>query len=83
MKETTIRLENVMIEFPKTRVTLGTVEKSSLSLIKMGSRKQKYFTALKNGFQIYMDGQGINGKLTSMGCTGLTDQDIKDLELDH
>ena len=48
MKETTIRLENVMIEFPKTRVTLGTVEKSLLSLIKMESRNQKYFTALKN-----------------------------------
>ena len=29
-----------------------------------------------------MDSQGINGKLTSMGCTGLTDQDIKDLELE-
>tara|TARA_R100001591_G_scaffold7289_2_gene13709 strand:+ start:262 stop:543 length:282 start_codon:yes stop_codon:yes gene_type:complete len=43
---------------------------------------QQNFTALKNGFQIYMDSQGINGKLTSMGCTGLTKQDIIDLELE-
>ena len=43
---------------------------------------QQNFTALKNGFQIYMDGNNINGKLTSLGCTGLTKQDIIDLELE-
>ncbi len=48
MSETTIQVENVTIQFPKTRVTLGTIEKSLISLLKLGRKNQDYFTALKN-----------------------------------
>ena len=43
---------------------------------------QQNHTALKNCFQIYMDANNINGKLTSMGCTGLTMKEIEELELE-
>ena len=48
MSETTILVENVSIKFPKTRVTLGTIEKSFMNLLKLGGNKQDYFIALKN-----------------------------------
>jgi len=47
MSETTILVENVSIKFPKTRVTLGTIEKSVINLLKLGGNKQDYFAALK------------------------------------
>ena len=48
MSETTILVENVSIKFPKTRVTLGTIEKSVINLLKLGGNKQDYFAALKS-----------------------------------
>ena len=46
---------------------------------------QQNYTALKNGFQIYLDTNNINGALESLGCTGLTREEIEklDLELDN
>ena len=43
---------------------------------------QQNWTALHNGFQIYMDANNINGKVQSMGCTGLTKEEIEKLELE-
>ena len=43
---------------------------------------QQNYTSLKNGFQIYLDANNINGALESLGCTGLTEEDIKELELE-
>ena len=43
---------------------------------------QQNWTALHNGFRIYMDAEGINGKVESMGCTGLTKEDIEKLKLE-
>jgi len=48
MNETTIQVKNVTVKFPKTRVTLGTIEKSLMSLIKLSGNNQDYFTALKD-----------------------------------
>ena len=48
MSDVTIQVENVSIKFPKTRVTLGTIEKSLMSLIKLGNQDEDYFTALEN-----------------------------------
>ena len=48
MSDTTIQVENVSIKFPRTRVTLGTIEKSLMSLIKLGNHDENYFTALEN-----------------------------------
>ena len=48
MSDVTIQVENVSIKFPKTRVTLGTIEKSLMSLIKLGNHDDNYFTALEN-----------------------------------
>jgi ABC-type polysaccharide/polyol phosphate transport system ATPase subunit len=64
MSETTIQVENVSIKFPKTRVTLGTIEKSLKSLLKLGGENQDYFTALKNVTFEIKEGEiiGIIGK---------------------
>ena len=43
---------------------------------------QQNHTALINGFQIYLDANSINGKLQSIGCTGLTMKEIEELELE-
>ena len=43
--------------------------------------QQNYIT-LKNGFQLYLEINNINGALESLGCTGLTEDDIKELELE-
>ncbi len=43
---------------------------------------QQNWTALHNGFKIYMDMNNINGQVESMGCTGLTKEDIERLELE-
>ena len=48
MSDVTIQVENVSIKFPKTRVTLGTIEKSLMSLVKLGNQDDDYFTALEN-----------------------------------
>ena len=48
MSDVTIQVENVSIKFPKTRVTLGTIEKSLMSLVNLGSQDDDYFTALEN-----------------------------------
>tara|TARA_B100001142_G_scaffold245858_1_gene245421 strand:+ start:1650 stop:2420 length:771 start_codon:yes stop_codon:yes gene_type:complete len=48
MRDTTIKVENVSIKFPKTRVTLGTIEKSLTSLLRLGGTSKNYFTALEN-----------------------------------
>lgn len=48
MSHTTILLENVSIEFPSTRVTLGTVERSLLRLLGIGTRREPTFTALSD-----------------------------------
>ena len=48
MRDTTIKVENVSIKFPKTRVTLGTIEKSLTSLLRLGGANKDYFTALEN-----------------------------------
>jgi ABC-type polysaccharide/polyol phosphate transport system ATPase subunit len=64
MSETTIQVEKVSIKFPKTRVTLGTIEKSLKSLLKLGGENQDYFTALKNVTFEIKEGEiiGIIGK---------------------
>jgi len=64
MSETTIQVENVSIKFPKTRVTLGTIEKSLKSLLKFGGENQDYFTALENVTFEIKEGEiiGIIGK---------------------
>ena len=48
MSHTTIHLDEVSIEFPRTRVTLGTIERSLLRLIGVGARREPTFTALDN-----------------------------------
>jgi len=46
MSETVIKIENVSIKFPKTRVTLGTVESSLKKLIKFKPSPKDFFVAL-------------------------------------
>ena len=48
MSETVIKVENVSIKFPKTRITLGTVESSLMKLIKFKSATKDFFVALEN-----------------------------------
>ena len=43
---------------------------------------QQNWTALHNGFKIYMDYNDINGRIESMGCTGLTKEEIEKLQLE-
>ena len=42
MSDVTIQVENVSIKFPKTRVTLGTIEKSLMSLVKLGNQDDDF-----------------------------------------
>ena len=53
MSETTIKVENVSIKFPKTRVTLGTIEKSLISLLKLGGKNQNYFNTPRWGQDVW------------------------------
>ena len=46
MSETVIEIEDVAIKFPKTRVTLGTVESSLMKLIKFKPSPKNFFVAL-------------------------------------
>jgi len=46
MSRTVIEIEDVAIKFPKTRVTLGTVESSLMKLIKFKSSPKNFFVAL-------------------------------------
>jgi ABC-type polysaccharide/polyol phosphate transport system ATPase subunit len=46
MSEAVIQVEDVSIRFPRTRVTLGTVERSLMNLIKFKTAKEDSFTAL-------------------------------------
>jgi ABC-type polysaccharide/polyol phosphate transport system ATPase subunit len=48
MSEAVIKVENVSIKFPKTRITLGTVESSLMRLIKFKSATKDFFVALDN-----------------------------------
>ena len=45
--------------------------------VKCESYVQQNFTALKNGFGIYMDTFGINGQIKSLGCTEMSREDIE------
>jgi len=46
MSDTVIKVDNVSIKFPKTRVTLGTVEGSLMKLAKFGKTQEDFFVAL-------------------------------------
>jgi ABC-type polysaccharide/polyol phosphate transport system ATPase subunit len=46
MSEAVIQVEDVSIRFPRTRVTLGTVERSLMNLIKFKTSAEDSFTAL-------------------------------------
>ena len=43
---------------------------------------QQNWSSLDKGFKMYMNMNNINGKLQSMGCTGLTMKEIEELELE-
>ena len=40
------------------------------------------WTSLKNGLQLHLDMTGDKSTIESMSCIGLTDEDLKELELD-
>lgn len=46
MSEEVIKVKDVSIRFPRTRVTLGTVERSLMNLIKFKTSTEDFFTAL-------------------------------------
>ena len=46
MSSIAIEVKNVSIKFPKTRVTLGTVESSLMKLAKFRKTEQDFFVAL-------------------------------------
>tara|TARA_A100001388_G_scaffold42812_1_gene27672 strand:+ start:273 stop:539 length:267 start_codon:yes stop_codon:yes gene_type:complete len=45
--------------------------------VKCESYVQQNFTALKNGFGIYMDTYGINGQIQSLGCTMMSREELE------
>tara|TARA_B100001142_G_scaffold43550_1_gene39521 strand:+ start:64 stop:804 length:741 start_codon:yes stop_codon:yes gene_type:complete len=51
MSETVIKVDNVSIKFPKTRVTLGTVESSLMKLSRFRKIQEDFFVAL-NGINL-------------------------------
>lgn len=70
-QRTTISVEDVVLEFPRTRVVLGTVESSIRRLIPFGRKKDDTFTALggvsleiKEGETIGLIGRNGAGKST-------------------
>jgi ABC-type polysaccharide/polyol phosphate transport system ATPase subunit len=48
MSHRTILLERVTLEFPRTPVTLGTIERSLLRMVGIGARREPTYTALDN-----------------------------------
>jgi len=60
MSETVIKVDNVSIKFPKTRVTLGTVEGSLIKLAKFGKTREDFFIAL-NGINLEVNEGEILG----------------------
>jgi len=40
---------------------------------------QQNYTTLVNGLQIYLDQQGDSGVVESIGCTGLTKEDLEEM----
>jgi ABC-type polysaccharide/polyol phosphate transport system ATPase subunit len=71
MSRITIRLEDVSIEFPRTRVTLGSIERSVLRMVGIGVRREPTFTALdrvslevKEGEVLGLVGKNGAGKST-------------------
>ncbi|HWM88823.1 MAG TPA: ABC transporter ATP-binding protein [Kofleriaceae bacterium] len=71
MSHTTIQLDRISIEFPRTRVTLGTIERSLLRMVGIGARREPMFTALddvslevKEGEVLGLVGRNGAGKST-------------------
>ncbi len=60
MSETVIEVEEVSLQFPKTRVTLGTVESSLMKLVKFGKIQEDFFVAL-NGINLKINEGEILG----------------------
>jgi len=60
MSETVIEVDNVSIKFPKTRVTLGTVESSLMKLTRFGKTQEDFFVAL-NGINLEVNEGEILG----------------------
>ena len=48
MSKVTVQVENINVEFPKTKPFFGTIENSVLSALKLQSTEPEVFTALKN-----------------------------------
>ena len=70
---TTIQLERVSLAFPRTRVTLGTIERSILRMVGIGVRGEPMFTALddislevKEGEVLGLVGKNGAGKSTML-----------------
>jgi ABC-type polysaccharide/polyol phosphate transport system ATPase subunit len=59
MSHTTILLENVSIEFPSARVTLGTIERSLLRMVGIGTRREPTYTALDNVSLEFKEGEVV------------------------
>jgi ABC-type polysaccharide/polyol phosphate transport system ATPase subunit len=71
MSHTTVLLDHVTLEFPRTRVTLGTIERSILRMFGVGVRKEPTYTALddvsielKDGEVVGLVGHNGAGKST-------------------
>ena len=60
MSETVIKVDNVSIKFPKTRVTLGTVESSLMKLSRFRKTQEDFFVAL-NGINLEVNEGEILG----------------------
>jgi len=45
--------------------------------VKCETYVQQNFTALKNGFGIYMDTFSINGQIQSLGCTEISREELE------
>ena len=60
MSETVIKVDNVSIKFPKTRVTLGTVESSLMKLSRFRKIEEDFFVAL-NGINLEVNEGEILG----------------------
>ena len=60
MSETVIKVDNVSIKFPKTRVTLGTVESSLMKLSRFRKNQEDFFVAL-NGINLEVNEGEILG----------------------
>lgn len=48
MTRTTIKVKHATVRFPRTRLTLGSIEKSLMSLLRIKTVKEDHFTALKD-----------------------------------